>query len=222
LDVGCGFGYFSNWLSELGLEVTAVDGRRDNVAEASRRHPHVRFEVANVEDQLLTGVRTFDFVLCFGLLYHLENPFAAVRNLAAVSSNVLLIESVCAPGREVAAYMYEERQGLDQGINYIALIPTEAWLIKALYAAGFSFVYRTSRPPEHIDFRSRVGKKRRRIVLVASKREVISPLLVLAHEPRTRRYIWDSFGSLLESETLRARVRGGLKAFVGPKAKSDS
>lgn len=40
LDAGCGgSGFFSRVLKELGLDVTAFDGRPENVAEAGKPNP---------------------------------------------------------------------------------------------------------------------------------------------------------------------------------------
>src|SRR5438309_334198 len=81
LDVGCGVGEFSKFLSDLDFRVVGVDGREENAREARRRYPHISFRTENVEELLLADLGIFDLVLCFGLLYHLENPFRAIRKL---------------------------------------------------------------------------------------------------------------------------------------------
>lgn len=50
LDVGCGLGENAAYLSELGLDVTAVDASQTAITEARRRHKEgkVRFEAADV------------------------------------------------------------------------------------------------------------------------------------------------------------------------------
>ncbi len=47
LDLGCGVGYFSAMLKNAGLQVTAVDGRAENIAEARSRHTGIDFRVAD-------------------------------------------------------------------------------------------------------------------------------------------------------------------------------
>ena len=54
------------------------------------RYPNIPFYIANVEDSSIAHLGKFDLVLCFGLLYHLENPFAAMRKLYALTTKSLL------------------------------------------------------------------------------------------------------------------------------------
>jgi len=79
MDVGCGVGYFSNVLSRMALNVAAFDGRDENVTEARKRYPDIAFSRYDIEDARVLELEPRDFVLCFGLLYHLENPFRAIR-----------------------------------------------------------------------------------------------------------------------------------------------
>ena len=97
LDAGCGIGFFAQILHEFGLEVAAFDGRVGNVEEARRRFPGIRFDVGDIESPQIRALGRFDLVVCFGLLYHLENPFLAIRNLRALTGRALLLESMCFP-----------------------------------------------------------------------------------------------------------------------------
>ena len=113
LDAGCGFGYFSKYLKDIGLEVTAFDGRPENIAEARKRYPEVNFILHNVEDPTIQKLGYYDVILCLGLLYHLENPFLAIRNLAAITKKVLIIETMIAPFKQPIAILQEEDFGED-------------------------------------------------------------------------------------------------------------
>jgi len=210
LDAGCGFGYFAQCLSEAGLTVTAFDGRAENIAEAKRRSPEVSFHVSNVEDPAVRDLGRFDVVSCLGLLYHLENPFVAVRNIAALTGKVLIVESVVAPLRTPAAVLYQEDEDIDQGLNYVAFIPSESWLVKVLYLAGLEHVYRPVELPDHSEFRGTAAKRRRRTVLVASRRPLELESLLPAAQPRIRKHIWDVV-PVFESD----RVRSAVKALRG-------
>ena len=183
LDVGCGIGHFSKFLLDMGFSVVAVDGREENVKEGQRRYPEIKFLTKNVEDPGLPEVGSYDFVLCVGLLYHLENTFRAIRNLHSLTGKLLLIETMCVPGRQPTMDLLDEGPGEDQGLNSVAFYPSESCLIKMLHRAGFPFVYRFERSPEDEQFSSTVWRKRSRTFLAASRVALSGSNLQLAKEP---------------------------------------
>jgi len=176
-------GYFSKFLFDMGFQVTGLEGREENVAEAKRRHPGITFLTRNIEDQTLPELGTFDFVLCYGLLYHLENPFQAVRNLHALTGKLLMVETMCVPGANPNFELLDEYHWENQGLNYIALYPTEPSMVKMLYRAGFPFVYRFKQARLDQQFQTTLWRKKSRMILAASKIELSAPDLVLAKEP---------------------------------------
>jgi SAM-dependent methyltransferase len=183
-DVGCGVGYFSGFLKEQGFDVVGFDGRLENVREAKRRYPSIEFHLANVEDPAILHQGSFDLVLCVGLLYHLENPLRALRNLAAMATQLLLIESYASPQRETAFYLREESHLEDQSLTTLALYPSESSLIKLCYKVGFSSVYRFVPLPDHEDFRDQASRKRQRTMLLAAKAPVPFLRMPLLPEPQ--------------------------------------
>jgi FkbM family methyltransferase len=177
LDVGCGgLGFFSGLLKDLGLDVTAFDGRPENVAEARTLNPNIDFKVLDVEDTAISLLGHFDLVLCFGLLYHLENPFRAIRNLYEITEKYLLMETQIAPHQSLGSVLYEEYHTPNQSLNYVALMPTESSFVKMLYKVGFAKVYRPSYLPEHPDFRGSLTRHRVRTILIASKLDKVKPM----------------------------------------------
>lgn len=217
LDAGCGLGYFSGYLKELGLRVKAFDGRSKNVTEARRRYRDVEFLVYDIEDPSITSLGQFDLVLCLGLLYHLENPFRAVRNLAEITGRICIIETMTSPFKALLAVLVEEGEGLDQSLNYCALIPSESCLVKMLYKAGFPSVYKVSSLPDHPDFRSRLVTKQKRTILIATKLHVEHPMLsVVQGSKDSNRYIWSRFRwpfGFITSHDRPKRVARGVLQF---------
>jgi 2-polyprenyl-3-methyl-5-hydroxy-6-metoxy-1,4-benzoquinol methylase len=196
IDVGCGLGYFSRLLQSRGLEVTAVDGRLQNVEEARRRSGGVRFQQYNAEDSNLSSLGTFDLGFCFGLLYHLENPLLTIRNLKSLTGKILLVESVIFPGDEPIMALIDEEAHEDQGLNHIAFYPTEACLIKMLYKAGFKNVFGLTRQPEHDHYRSLNGGRRVRTLLAASDLAIQSAQLVRMSEASSAIRPWDPMSGI--------------------------
>ncbi len=153
LDVGCGVGFFSKMLAEMQFSVAAFDGRAENVAEARRRFPTIPFEAADIQDSAVRTLGSFDLVLCFGLLYHVENPFSAIRNLRALTGKCLLVESMCIPGERSELLLREEPCVDDQSLTDMACYPSESILVKMLYRAGFTKVYRVVALADQAHFR---------------------------------------------------------------------
>jgi FkbM family methyltransferase len=200
VDVGCGLGYFSSIADGLGLEMLAIDARAENINEASRRYPDINFRAANAEDVAIRSFGRFDLVLCLGLLYHLENPFAAIRNLFALTKQVAIVEGMCLPGNQPGFGVLDEGPTEDQGLQYVALYPTESGLIKLLYRSGYSFVYRLTVQPDHKDYHSSLTRNKARTFLVASTQRLSNKMLNLTAEPLTHLDPWE--------------VRRGLGALV--------
>jgi len=168
LDAGCGIGFFAQILQECGLSVGAFDGRMENILEARKRFPGIPFEQGDIEAPGILALGKFDLTLCFGLLYHLENPMLAIRHLRALTGKGLLLESMCIPGNSAGMVWREEPAAADQSLTDIALYPSEACLVKMLYRAGFAAVYRVAELPDHDDFRETPLHARRRTVLFAA------------------------------------------------------
>ncbi len=211
LDAGCGVGFFTQTLTELGLETRAFDGRFENVVEARRRFPKVSFERGDIESPEITALGTFDLVLCFGLLYHLESPMQAIRHLRTLTAKGLLLESMCVPGDDLRMMLRDEPSQHDQSLTDIAFYPSESCLVKMLYRAGFAHVYRVKQLAGHDDFRETQDHARRRTMLFASHQPVKATCLVPQEEPRDGRDPWTKLSAQLQAPgamtALAARAR---------------
>ena len=190
VDAGCGVGFFSQTLAECGLNVCGFDGRAENVKEARRRFPHIPFEQGDIEERAILEVGRFDLVLCFGLLYHLENPMLAVRNLRGMTEKCLLLESMCLPEEAPAMVLRDEPRQGDQSLSDVACYPSEGSLVKMLYRAGFGSVYRVMPLPDHEDFRETTEHARRRTVLLASSAPIDVAGFRLIPEPHEAEDPW--------------------------------
>src|SRR5260370_42068052 len=168
VDAGCGVGFFSQTLSKCGLNVCGFDGREENVAEARRRFPDIPFEEGDIEERAILQLGRFDLVLCFGLLYHLENPLLAVRNLRGLTEKCLLLESMCLQEEKASMLLREEPRQDDQGLSNVACYASEEGLVKMLYRAGFGTVYRVIPLPDHEGIRGTAEHARLRPAVLSS------------------------------------------------------
>jgi FkbM family methyltransferase len=208
LDAGCGVGFFAQILRECGLEVRGFDGRAENIAEAQTRFPEIAFAEGDIESAEILKLGRFDLTLCFGLLYHLENPMLAMRRLRALTGKGLLLESMCIPGNGAGMVLREEPRAADQSLTDIALYPSESCLVKMLYRAGFAAVYRVAELPDHDDFRETAEHARRRTVLFASATSVRIAGFAEIAEPRGEADPWaKSEAATASATTLAHRLR---------------
>lgn len=210
LDAGCGLGDFSDFLWQFGIRsLHAFDGRPENVAEAQRRYPHIPFRVQDVEE--LSAAQQYDLVLCFGLLYHLENPFRAIRRLQAVTRKTLLIESMHVPGNSAKLELFEEWTDANQGLNHVAFYPTEACLSKMLHHSGFAFVYRFRQLPINPLYVATTERLPLRTMLLASRSELPFSNLVLAHDSQRLPYpesnVWGTRSASLRRLLRKIRAK---------------
>jgi SAM-dependent methyltransferase len=198
----------------MGFRVLAVDAREENITEGRRRHPDIKFVVHDVESTAFPEVGRFDLVLCAGLLYHLENPFRAIRNLRAITEKILIIESMCAPGQSPGMELLDEGTGEDQGLDFVAFYPTEACLVKMLYRAGFAGVYRFRKLPDDPQFIDTLRRRRSRTFLVASNQPLDMRNLVVVNEPIRHAQdqldpwstLWSRITDWCRRKVVRARV----------------
>ncbi len=153
LDVGCGVGHLAQFFVSRGCRVVCVDGREQNIASLRMRYPGLVAHVANVEAESLARFGTFDIVFCYGLLYHLENPLLALRNMASVCEGLLLLETMVCDHPLPVLRLDEEAAAFNQALFGLGCRPSPSYLSLALNRVGFQFVYTPTVPPEHQDFR---------------------------------------------------------------------
>jgi SAM-dependent methyltransferase len=209
LDLGCGVGYYSAMLRDLGMQVTAMDGRAENIAEARNRHAAIDFRVADAEDSSLATLGAFDLVLCLGLLYHLENPLRAFRNLYALTGKILIVESMVIPEEQPFFILMDEGNVEDQSLHAVSCYPSEGAIIKMAYRTGFPYVYRFRELPDHEDYRGVMGRARKRAFIAASATPLVSPLLDVAAEPKLSGDLWnnDPTGIIKKLRRFRGKLR---------------
>ncbi len=103
LDIGGADGYEGRALSARGAaSAVTLEGKESlyqHALKAAKLFSHPNHAVirgdARVIDEL--GLGRFDVVCCFGLLYHMSNPFNLLKRIAHVADDLLLLETHVAP-----------------------------------------------------------------------------------------------------------------------------
>ncbi len=115
LDVACNCGGFSIQAARSGAEAVLGIDVVDHYLEQANfirnvlALPQVQFRKLAIEDLDQEAVGSFDVSFCFGLLYHLENPVLALKRLAAVTDDILVVDTRVTrfPLRRKAAWTME-------------------------------------------------------------------------------------------------------------------
>jgi tRNA (mo5U34)-methyltransferase len=104
VDLACHQGWFSAQLAQSGFgRVIGVDARPEHIADAglirdALRLPQVELVERDVHAVTAQDLGTHDLVLCFGLIYHLENPVGALRVARALTRRLCIVETQVVPG----------------------------------------------------------------------------------------------------------------------------
>lgn len=94
LDLACHQGYFTFELEKYFNSVTGVDRFEQSIKEAKL----ISSEVSNGNSKFIhSTVEDFnqpaELVLCFGVLYHVENPISFLRKISSLSQKYCIIET---------------------------------------------------------------------------------------------------------------------------------
>jgi SAM-dependent methyltransferase len=152
LDAGAGVGHFLPYYLGAGCTVVAIDGRAENISELKARFPAVDAYVADVQRLEPGPLGRFDVIHCFGLLYHLESPIAALRTFRELCGGILILETMVCDSSRPVAVLADETKAASQALDGLGCRPSPAFIALALNRVGFRYVYGAAQPPQHEDF----------------------------------------------------------------------
>jgi len=98
LDIGCHEGFYSLAMARRGMRVTGVDGREENLSRArfiaqAMDVDNVSYRHGRVETLAADLAHKFDLTLFLGVLYHVEDPMLCLRQVAAVTGEMCIVET---------------------------------------------------------------------------------------------------------------------------------
>ena len=152
LDIGAASGWNSFECERRGAEVVAIDcvEYEEFVAVKQLRESKIEYAVIDMEELTPERFGHFDYVLFFGVFYHLRHPLLGLENVCSVTSGVAFVESYVIDDAPDPARCYMEFYETDelggQIDNWCG--PTTQCLLAMTRAAGFpraKFLYTDSR-----------------------------------------------------------------------------
>lgn len=97
LELGSGIGNHTKFLATKKPKlIVSVEGREDNYEVLKNnflKDKSVKCVLHDLEKPIPDFDVEFDWIYNYGLLYHLKNPFEAVRNLASIKHKNMLLET---------------------------------------------------------------------------------------------------------------------------------
>jgi len=90
LDIGCGEGYVTKHIHDMGINVEGVDVSEDVIELARVRYPEIKFTVKSIYE-LSKYKEKYDMVFAIEVLEHLDSPRKAVEELKKVSRKYIFI-----------------------------------------------------------------------------------------------------------------------------------
>jgi SAM-dependent methyltransferase len=152
LDIGAASGWNSFECERRGAEVVAIDCvEYEELTIVKRlRDSKIEYVIADVEEIVPERFGFFDYVLFFGVFYHLRHPLLALENVCAVTRGQAFLESYVIDDRPDPERCYMEFYETDelggQIDNWCG--PTTQCLMAMARSAGFprvEFKYADSR-----------------------------------------------------------------------------
>jgi len=151
IDVACNDGFFSFQLSDkvakgLGLEVRTEALRRANLVKKYYGREQFEFKQADLrvfdlENEL--GFESFDVCLCYGVLYHVTDPFRFLEKISKVTKHILSLSTFINTYEEPVLTLYKEDINMPgSGLDLISTRPSYQAIVRMLYGVGFDLVLR--------------------------------------------------------------------------------
>lgn len=122
--------------------------------------------------------KTFDIIVSYGTLYHLHNPILAIKNLANICKEFIILSTAGNGENNGITFLTEQKQNA-QSFTHKGCRPSRKWLENE-FKKKFKYIYFPLSQPDHSDFKkswiSPVPQPCRFIIL-GSHKELVNPNL---------------------------------------------
>lgn len=147
VDLGCYEGGYAVELARMGFETVGIEARETNMQYCNYLQQHaglsnLSFVQGDVRD--MDKMAPFDVTLCYGLLYHLNDPVAFLKKMSACTTNMLLLNTHYATERDLT-------YGLGWHINKFVVSPIQ----KRMPILNFRHNYKLSSVCENEGYKGR-------------------------------------------------------------------
>lgn len=103
VDLGCLEGGYAAELAKMGFYSLGIEAREDNIAKCNYVKDNLNLpnlEFAQDDVRNVANYGKFDVTLCYGLLYHLNDPVDFLQKISDNTTKLLLLNTHFAPERD--------------------------------------------------------------------------------------------------------------------------
>ena len=89
IDIGCGGGLLTEELCKKGANVTGIDSSKKSIsiAEKHAKEKNLGIEYKNKSIFDLEDIKSFDYVICFEMIEHINNPNMLINKINKITKN---------------------------------------------------------------------------------------------------------------------------------------
>lgn len=102
-DLGCLEGAYAVQFARMGFDTVGIEARQENVDKCNFLKDNLKLHnLSFVTDDVrnMAQYGKFDIVLCYGLLYHLDDPASFLKTIGNSTEKMLLLNTHFAPERD--------------------------------------------------------------------------------------------------------------------------
>ena len=155
LELGAGIGDLTNYFLDRDCEVTAIEGRAENVNLFKERfddNTKVNIHQADLDNPPSFDGQTWPIIFAYGLLYHLSNPTQLIDWMASHCSELIILSTCVTPNSDTTINpLHEDATASSQAISGTGCRPTRQWVFNQLRRV-MPHVYATVTQPAHDEF----------------------------------------------------------------------
>src|SRR5699024_3326752 len=153
LDVGCGPGYSTFLLDEVGYQAFGIDISSEMIKHAKETYPHLSFQVADVAQMKEIEDEAVDAALAINVLEWTETPIEALNELNRIlKTDGYLCIGILGPTAGPRAYSYRRLYG--ENVIQNTMMPWEFLRMadeNNLELVDHLFVWRKGVKEEHVN-----------------------------------------------------------------------
>ena len=88
LDVGCGGGILSEQLHKHGAIVTGIDSSSKSITIARQHAKEQNYDIEYINKSIfdITDCNSFDFIVCFEMIEHIDKPNELIKKIDEISA----------------------------------------------------------------------------------------------------------------------------------------